>query len=616
MCGILFAIESKYSFNSEKYENALQHMYSRGPDHSQLRRIENVIFGHTRLAILDLTDAANQPFESIDKKYIIVFNGEIYNYESIRTELQQMGVEFRTKSDTEVLLNGYIKWGRGILNKIRGIFAFVIYDSFEKKYFAARDRYGVKPLFYAKSKEGIFFASDIKVIRSLIGKFEVDHDVAKDYLIYGNYDDSEKTFVKNIYNLRPGHFIDSLGCDISAACNWWDDKYTINFSGSYSEAKIKIRQLFLEGIALNQVSDVDISISLSGGIDSSAIASAVRAMHPHKEINAFSYVASDKKISEYNYISIVAEEKNLNLHKVYIPDDEINIKDLKDLVYCQGEPFVSLSLLAQYYVYKEVHNAGFKVVLDGQGADEIFAGYQGYPGSYLKSLIESSNYLNFARYYNNWMKFGGRNIKYMVSSLLKYYMVFPLTLIYSTMSEIKWKKILKHWSSGDNKPLKDRYSFSEDYKGRRVREKLLRELRGHGLASLLRHGDRSAMRWSVESRVPFLHEDLVDFCLSLPDSYLCSISGETKAIFKEAISDLMPVEILNRRDKIGFIAPQKSLIINNIKLLEYITSINHEKNIFPVNDFDTFIKSNLNNDKIIWRLFNFILWFEMMEDLK
>jgi len=389
MCGILGVFTNEISENFEyNFQKSLKLLNHRGPDDSGLNIFTTnggiLAIGQTRLSIIDLTSSGHQPMQTDDGRYSIVFNGEIYNYIELREELKKEGYIFKTNSDTEVLLNAWIEWGLDGVVKYNGMFSFAVYDVLNNSITLVRDAFGIKPLFYCLNDNKLYFSSEINALISLLPSApNLNYQQAYNYLVWGKYDNDEQTFYKNIYHLKPSHsltiklkdYVDGKKSMLPERW-WWPSIKEQDIS--FNVAAKKVREIFLENIRLQLRSDVSIGAALSGGIDSSAIVCAIRYLEPEMPIHTFSYISDDESISEEKWVDIINNYVDAISHKVKAGSDDL-IQNLDKLIKTQGEPFGSSSIYAQYKVFETVREAGITVILDGQGADELFAGYSGYP---------------------------------------------------------------------------------------------------------------------------------------------------------------------------------------------------------------------------------------------
>ena len=541
--------------------NAIRH---RGPDDigdfawsdpSSNRRVD---LGLVRLAILDLSPAGHQPMTLPSERFTISYNGEITNYVEIRDELRQHGETFVSDGDTEVLLKAWARWGIAALDRLEGMFALAILDTEQRTLTLARDPYGIKPLFYTHDRDRLAFCSELKgLLAAGMQHPRLDWQAAIDYLQWSNYDQSERTFIEGVSQLSPGHYavLDIDSGALGEPVRYWSPSVQQSFRGSYSEATDTVRSLFIDSVHRNLRSDVPLGIALSGGIDSSAIVGAVRHLEPDLPINTFSYIAPGFAQSEHEWIATVAAALGATSHTVetYAGDLE---RDLDDLILSQGEPFGSTSIYAQYQVFRLAREQGVIVTLDGQGGDEQFAGYSGYPAPRMRSLIETGHLAGAASFARSWGTWPGRDSRGM---LVEAAGQFAPASVRGRILRQPASPLLDLGALAD-RGVDTRFPLSQDepVRGRRVASTLRTALTRVGLPALLRHGDRNSMRFSIESRVPFLDRTLSEFTLGLPEEWLVGPDGTSKRILRDAVRGLIPDEIVDRRDKVGFATPQAS----------------------------------------------------------
>ena len=358
MCGFYGFVSKKFEYSKDELKDISNLIYHRGPDaHNSTKDYigKNYVYlDHNRLSIIDLSENGTQPFESEDKNFVLVFNGEIYNFHEIREKLKKKNIKFKTKTDTEVLLSAWIMWGEDCLKELRGMFSFSILDRNEQRIILVRDNFGMKPLYYYKDKNNFFFASEIICILKLLKKKTgININKAYDYLIYGNHDDSKETFFMNIFQLRPGELLSmDLNTNFIEKKKWWNPKTDLIPNISFDAAKIKIRDVFLESINKHLISDVKIGIALSGGIDSSAIACAIKHLYPEKKINLLSFISENQKDNEIYWIEKI--EKYLGEKSIKISQSNANLSQaIDELIELQGEPFSDTTILAEYLIFKE-----------------------------------------------------------------------------------------------------------------------------------------------------------------------------------------------------------------------------------------------------------------------
>jgi asparagine synthase (glutamine-hydrolysing) len=507
---------------------ALKH---RGPDgHGELELQvgrTKMVLGHRRLAIIDLSEAGRQPMESTCGRWAIVFNGEIYNYRELRADLQRAGIAFRSDSDTEVLLACWAHWGEACLPRLVGMFAFAIVDRAERSLTLVRDAFGIKPLFYACDGGRLSFASELVAMATLHGLApDVDVRTAHRFLRWGECDLGFSTFIRGASQLPPAMLAQFRLEDRElrpSLRRWWNPCLDEDDSVTFADAAERFRALFLESVRLHLRSDVPVGISLSGGIDSASIACVVRMLEPEADIHTFTYVADSRggAVNEEGPADLVNRQIRAHSHKIHISTSDLD-RDLEDLVRAQGEPFVSGTMYAQYCVFREARRSGIIVMLEGQGADELLGGYVGYPAARFRSYVDRLQLIDAVRFGHGARHWPGCQRFRPWRSLLREAapdfidrMFLRLSgrgrspgwISEDAMSEfalVPWHQPIPPWKRQS---------------GRRLAETLLAELTCTGVPRLMRDGDRNAMRFSVENRVPFLS-------LPLAESVLRSRTGE------------------------------------------------------------------------------------------
>lgn len=625
MCGILggwwLNDDKNYEF---KLVEALKKIDHRGPDDKGYEKFHLdkgfLALGHTRLAIIDLSSSGHQPMTSQDGKLTIVFNGEIYNYKELKKELLQFGYTFITDTDTEVLLTAWQHWGYESLVKLIGMFSFAVFNKVDNSLTCVRDAFGIKPFFYTFEDNNFYFASEIAAIKALKNrKVELNIQVSYDYLVHGVYDSKENTFFKGIKHLLPAHIlkIDLLENKIIEYNEWWSPTIKENKIITFNDAVEEVREQFLFNLKLHMRSDVSIGAALSGGVDSSAIVCAMRHIEPDIPINTFSFIAKGSKVNEEKWVDLVNKNVNAVENKISANSNEL-IKDLDKLIVSQGEPFGSTSIYAQYRVLECAKEKNIKVMLEGQGADELFAGYDGYPGSRLRSLLEKGNLLGAQNFLKNWSEWPGRSktvaIKSLLSDLMPQHTQGALRTLNGMPSIPKWLNAQALIDEGVYcQHPKQKYEITES--GRRVIADLANSLNKRGLPQLLRHGDRNSMAFSIENRVPFLTVPMADLMLSLPESYLISPKGETKSVFRAAMKGIVPDEILYRRDKIGFETPELQWMIEHEQIFKSwlrqdlgLSFLNQNEVIKSFNDI---VSGKKAFSWQAWRWINFYRWYNL-----
>ncbi len=526
-----------------------------------------LLLGQTRLSIIDLSSAGHQPMHSSDGRYTLVYNGEIYNYLELREELKALGCEFHSDTDSEVLLWALITWGKSCLSRFKGMFAFAFFDSHSGNLFCARDPFGIKPFFWAAQDGGFAFASELPTLLRFPGiARDLDWTAAYNFLLVGREGVGPETMLRDIFQLPPAHYLE-INIKNKAQPRierWWQVSLPEPRRISFADAAVEMRERFLESVRLHLRSDVPLGVALSGGIDSSAVLCAVRRLEPDADLHAFSYVAAENSaISEERWVDMAASAAGATVHKT-APTALEMAADMDDLILKLGEPFNSTGLYAQYRVNKLVRERGVVVLLNGEGGDETLGGYYGYPDERMRSLIGQGHILEAARFLRATTRWPGRDAKHIMLRVAKAWLpgwVEPLG------RALAGKTPAPDWLNIDAVRSHSAARFLSRDSGiynspDKVRETLANALTWAGLPNLLRYGDRAAMAFSIENRVPFLTADFADFCLSLPEEYLVDRQGCSKAVFREAMRGLVPDAILDRRDKIGFESPEREWLVS------------------------------------------------------
>lgn len=621
MCGIAGAswLEAPADVEAVAHRQCelLQH---RGPDDSGWSwddgRDSNLLLVHTRLSIIDLSASGHQPMVSDDGRFEIVFNGEIYNYIEIRSTLIDEGVAFHTQTDTEVLLKSWIHWGPECLTRFIGMFSFAINDRSQQTLTLVRDAFGIKPLFYRLTETQFSFSSELGALIELHSeRLTLDWQRCYDYLVHASYDAGQSTFIAGVHSVRPAHFtvLDLKSRQLGPQQRWWSPCVDVDSTVTFEEAVTRLRGLLEESVRLHLRSDVPLGLALSGGIDSSGLACIAREVEPDTDLRTFSYVASGSPLDEEPWIDTVNEAIGARSRKVR--RDAVSLRgEIGDLVATQGEPFGSTSIYAQYAVYEQVHRDGVVVTLDGQGADELFGGYVGFPAARMRSLLETGHPLQFLSFARKWSTWPGRRRGYLWKTFVAQFVPSPLQRL--AMASVG-RPLTPVWMR--SRALKSRHvrqqrpqrRTSRSFRGRRLTEALIDSL--ERLPALLRHGDRNSMRFSVESRVPFLTIPIAEFAMSLPEEYLVQVDGRTKAVLREALRDLVPDSVLDRRDKIGFQTPEADWGADTMQRLDdWLPLLQPVDDVVDVSEvrrlFEEWNSGRRPYDPALWRIENFAWW--------
>ncbi len=608
MCGISGII----NFNKEEVkENELRLMMSkmkhRGPDDEGVFLEDAVGLGFVRLSILDLSIAGHQPMFSHDNKYVIIFNGEVYNYIEIREELKNK-YQFKTGTDTEVILTAFQEWGESCLDKLNGMFSFVIYNTVTKDVFAARDRFGIKPFYYYQDNNRFIFASEIKSILPLLKDREANDKIIYDYLLFNRTDHTEETFFKNIKKLKQGSWLKIKDNDVEIK-RWYNLTDKIGSNNAYVSPD-EYRELFKESLKLRLRSDVPVGVSLSGGIDSSCVVTSLVNDFKLDELNTFSAVfGKDEATDESDFI----DEFRPMLKNMYFtsPDSDAFFDDFIDFIDAHNEPTPDTGPYVQYKVM-ELASKYVTVTLDGQGADEQLAGYHYFFGSYYVELIKKMKLIKFVDENIHYFK------KHKSLNAIKYFIYYLLPA--NVQNKINNQSFLSI-DKGFFKKNKGNSNMNKMlYSPKSLNESLLQHFE-YKLEHLLRWEDLNAMHFSIESRVPFLDYRLVEATLASPSSQKI-FKGETKHILREALKDILPEKITQRKDKKGFSNPRDKWFRSE-KFKNYILDlINSDsfKNRGYFNSeianqqFKKHLEGEIDISKEIWKWINLEVWFRKFID--
>lgn len=610
MCGIS-GIYSKTSHLTDQDLKSVDRMNSlqshRGPDDHGIYQAENCILGHRRLAIIDLSKDGKQPFLSRDNRFSLVFNGEIYNYLELRIELEEIGIEIKTKTDTEVLLLSYIQWGYDAFDKLNGMFAFAIYDNLKSELVLCRDRFGIKPLYYHLNDEKIYFSSEILPLISIIPNFirKPNDQMIYDYLLYNRTNHTNETFFININKLEHGHYLilNSTGCK---KINWYELRKNKNKS---FEDENQLLQYLSDSIALKMRSDVEIGTSLSGGVDSSGIVGILSKKFNIRNLRTYSAVyKTNHRSNEKNEIESF-NKYNLNMEYIH-PDSSELFKELNLFISMLNEPVPDTSIYAGFKVYERASDH-VKVMLDGQGADESLAGYMYFRGYYYKDLIKNFKIVKFfvklkEEIFLTKSTEGLLSLFFfsLPSRLKDFALRLKVTYLGDKLKHFKSSKIISNalWAS---KNLTDSIYSHFEFK----------------LEHILTWGDKISMAHSVEVRYPFLDHRFVERAIGIDPDQLFD-NGFNKAILRKALIGLVPNQILKKRQKVGYETPENEWFrqptnVEHIKKILNSESFQKRGYINPSKAkelYEKHISNKINISGDIWKWINLELWFRIFID--
>ena len=613
MCGIAGYFGNK-NLDSNTIQKTLSTLLRRGPDDQNYKKYEindskNLYFFHTRLSIIDLDSRSNQPLE--DSLFSIIFNGELYNYLEIKKDLESKGIKFSTLSDTEVILKGYQIYGKDLFNIMEGMWALAIYDKKKKEIVISRDRFSEKPLYYYITKEGLYFSSDVKAIKTLSkDSFAFNNRRLLSGLICGYksyYKKPEETFFEKIKNLPGGHFtvIDSL-FNFSVK-KYYSVNTKVNLNLKEDEIIFNTKKLFFNAIRIRLRSDVPSAFCLSGGLDSSSLVS-IAAKKFNFKINSFSLIDNnDERYNEKKNIDLVVNDVEANHHEIKLEKKSNNLDYLTNLIEYKSAPLSTITSYLHSYLQKEISNKGFKVSFSGTAADEIFTGYYDHHLQYLHDV-------NNTKYFDSSLKNFNRYIKPMIRNKF-----FQNENLYIQNSNFR-KHIFDNFyefSELINQNLKDEFEF--DFQEEKFCENLslnrrLNELFYENTPLILNEEDSNSMYYSIENRSPFLDSKLIDFMNSVETRHLIK-DGYSKNILRETSKDYLIDAVRLDREKKGFNSSVQSIFDFEDRDF-YETILNKNNKVYEFIDNSKLRKilqkdiSKNHYSKFLFSLINLNIFFE------
>jgi len=606
MCGIAGFIDHSLSADNSNLliEQMLQSIAHRGPDNRSKWKDMPVVFGHNRLTIIDLSDAANQPMEYDNT--CITYNGEIYNYIEIKKELEVKGYVFKTNSDTEVILAAYREWGTNCVKKFVGMWAFALWDKGNKTLFCSRDRFGIKPFYYIHSGAKFYFGSEYKplkitpVFHNRINLNQVSRGLQLGWCTY-----RDETYYETITQLPEACNLVFKEDKVTIE-KYWDLDLSKRFSGSFDERKQKFFELFSDSIRLHMRSDVEVGACLSGGLDSSSIASSVSTIFPGTKFRTFTIFYSGKnEVDERPWVDEVLKKyPTLDAHHFSPTDDDI-AEHFSKANYQADVPLSASSHFSQYFVMQLAAKNKIKVLLDGQGSDEMLAGYM---HSFYRLFAGYFTSLQIRKYATQilWLAI---NQKYSPFKIVDVKLKSLLSAFFSEQKlyELEYKNYLPFLSNDDS------INFTlGKMKGSRLNNFLYHLMSTTSLPTLLQYEDRNSMAFSIESRVPFLDHRLVEFVFSLSDEDKIK-NGTTKFILRNSLKDILPEKVAERKDKKGFVTPGevkwlrgplKYLLESDLREMDFI---NQKKAIKVIRQFKG---GNDKSANLVWRLATLNDWLK------
>lgn len=625
MCGIAGYISktNKYRTDRNLVKKMTDKMVHRGPDAEGQWTDEFVALGHRRLSIIDLDAKSNQPMFSHDGKYVITFNGEIYNYIELKKELTDRGAFFQTNSDTEVIIEAYRAYGVNCMNRFNGMWAFVLYDLEEKKVIFSRDRFGIKPMYTIDNDDVFVFTSEIKAMIAAFPEENIPNETWIYRYLSGsvNEDRDEKCFYQNVKIFPAAHYMMyDLRNHTKEYKRYWDVNEQL-FYDKWIQGKDPVKTfktLFESAVELRLRADVEVGACLSGGLDSSAVVGCASKKFG-KRMHTFSSIYMDEECNEEPYIRKVNEKWDTIQHYIKPDDYEENFtKYITDLTYHHDQPTASASLYSQYMVMKGVQG-NVKVVLDGQGADELFAGYIPYYSYYIADLMNKKTL---------WAKCKAIKMLVIVKKewpdvigAISTDTIVRLVGVRNSFLFQNEKRLEEQKAKGNTKLFTDEFmsKVHEDYHRKDIscsselNTRLCNDVLNKSIPALLHNEDGNSMAFSIESRVPFLDYRIVEFAIALDGKY--KIKNQwTKWIIRKACKEYLPEEIAKRKNKMGFPAPfarwlREGRSREEIKEVIYAFG---ERRIVPTETIDRFYKAHMDGDMdfsdILFRFYSMELW--------
>jgi asparagine synthase (glutamine-hydrolysing) len=581
----------------EKMTGLIAH---RGPDDQGIFTDDKIGLGHRRLSILDLSPDGHQPMKDKDRNYIIVFNGEVYNYIELREELKALGHTFHTQTDTEVIMKAYAAWGESSTERFNGMWAFALYDVVANKVFCSRDHFGIKPFYYTQTENGFVFGSEIRQLLPFLGRNKVNEKVLTEFIFSNVTEPVEDTFFASVKKLPGAH---NLAYDLNTGSFRIYRYYSLDRLGgladlSTDEAAALYGESFQASIDLRLRADVPVGTCLSGGLDSSSVATlAARdyAKQTTEKFRAITAVSEEAQKDESVYAQMVVEQEGLHWLKVK-PDYEAFKLALPEVVKAQEEPFPSCSIIMQYYVMKTARENNITVLLDGQGGDETLLGYERYYSAYLIALYKKKGLSYMLKAAKN---SASNNALMRPVKVIQYFMYF-------SSARLRYFNYKKRNTFLKNIPPFPAGVRFHDNKTNDIFEMQKRELMEYNLPALLKFEDKNSMWHSIEARLPFLDPNTARLALSLPEEVKIH-NGWTKFVLRLFMNDKMPKGITWRKNKFGFEAPESIWIRRHKPLM--LEAISSSSLLNALCKLDYIEKDFQNMDNLTaWKLYSIALW--------
>ena len=612
MCGICGVINLNGQPVFDKSLRQMIHaMKHRGPDSDGIFIHENMGFGFVRLSILDLSSAGGQPMYSADRNYVLVFNGEIFNYLELRKELEDKGHYFTTQTDTEVVLSAYREWGPACQHRFTGMWAFAVYNKSDRSVFISRDRFGIKPFYYYFDEETFIFASEIEPIHLVSDALRRPNDgIIFDYLISNRTNHTSQTFFEGIKKLQHGHSIQIKSNSISGPVRWYDLGTT---TATGYDGPEEFRDDFLRSLRMQLRSDVPIGVCLSGGIDSSSIAASISRNLGRNDIHSFSAVYGKGVTGDESAYIEEFEGYIDNIHFTH-PTLPSFLNDLDLFISAQQEPVSSTSGYAEFKVMELAKRNNCTVLLNGQGVDEYLAGYHYFVGFLFKQQVLELKWVKAFNVLRGYFQ------KHQSLLALKFgvFLLLPpnlkTSLLFKKNNFVSKCFFARYASVSSNQLVKKLYG------SRTLRESFVNHFE-HKFEHHLLWADKSGMKFSLETRFPFLDHLIVERMLNTATDMIYK-DGVTKVILREAMKEVVPEKVRTRRDKVGYSTPEDTWF-RDVRFQELFRDIISEsrfrsREYFDLKQiqrlFDEHIANRENNGQELWKILNLELWLRRFID--
>jgi asparagine synthase (glutamine-hydrolysing) len=594
----------------------------------EIEESTHLAIGHRRLSVIDLSEAAHQPMCLNTKDIWITLNGEIYNYIELRDELRIKGYQFTSQSDTEVLLYAYKEWGTDCLQKFNGMWSFVIYDRNKNILFGSRDRFGVKPLYYYTDKKTFAFASEQKALLHIPeNNISINESGIFDYLFLSQIEMRVEGLFKNIFELEPAHyFIYNIDKQTFSSTKYYDLSYHNGLSlfdaSKQLEYQTKTRELIYNAIDIRLRSDIRVGFCLSGGIDSSSIVCMASEINKEthanqlgEQLKCFTAVNQSDEYNEAKWAELVVNKTKTDWIKTNCTSADL-MNELEKIIYHQDIPLLSTSTYAQYKVMQAAATNGIHILIDGQGGDELFAGYAPFYSAYYSELFCNLKFKTLISEFKNievsptsLVIYGKSLIKFGIDKLL------PESIKEALAKQIKPEAL--YLKTDFIKNNKSNISFAGEYQLIGTNKLLSKYFKDYYLKNLLRWEDRCSMAFSVESRTPFSDDiHLIEYIFSLPANYKIN-KGWSKSLLRNAMQGILPDAIKNRTDKMGFSTPQQTWLKEiQHEIKSRIIALKHTDNFVDTDKLlenweSIFEGNNVKAQDFAWRYMNYLIWKNM-----